>query len=92
MKEDEWYKVVQDIRFDYVSDSYFTELKEYEILESRLNTLREINDSIGNYYSREWVRKNILRQSDADIKSQDKQIAFEREKGLLPDKNEGMGF
>ena len=84
----------QEIRFKYVSDSYFTESKEYEILKERLDVLREINDHIGDYYSREFVRRNILRQSDEEIKDMDKQINREREKGLLPDKNpDGMrGF
>lgn len=94
IKEEDWYKMQQEIRFKYVSDSYFTESKEYEILKERLDVLREINDHIGDYYSREFVRRNILRQSDEEIKDMDKQINREREKGLLPDKNpDGMrGF
>ena len=91
IKETEWYNIQQDLRFEYVSDSYFTETKEYEILKERFDVLREINDHIGDYYSREWVRRNILRQSETDIISMDKQISKEREKGLLPDKsNEGF--
>ena len=85
--------MVQDIRFEYVSDSYFTESKDYEILQERLNILSSINDSIGEYYSREWVRKNILRQTEKEIKEEDRKIAKEREDGVLPPKSaEGMGF
>ena len=87
IKETEWYNLQQDLRFEYVSDSYFTESKEYEILKERLDVLREINDHIGDYYSREWVRRNILRQSEVDIITMDKQISTERENGLLPDKS-----
>ena len=87
IKEEDWYKMQQEIRFKYVSDSYFTESKEYEILKERLDVLREINDHIGDYYSRDFVRRNILRQSDQEIKEMDRQITKEREKGLLPDKN-----
>jgi hypothetical protein len=91
--EKEWYSMVQDIRFEYVSDSYFTESKDYEILQERLNILSSINDSIGEYYSREWVRKNILRQTEKEIKEEDRKIAKEREDGVLPPKSaEGMGF
>ena len=81
--------------FDYVSDSYFTESKEYEIIKERLDVLREMNEHIGDYYSRDYVRRNILRQSDDEIKEQDRIIAKEREKGLLPEKNPdtmGRGF
>ena len=87
IKETEWYEIQQDLRFEYISDSYFTESKEYEILKERLDVLREINDHIGDYYSREYVRRNILRQSEVDIINMDKQINKEREKGLLPDRS-----
>jgi hypothetical protein len=92
LKDDEWYRIQQDIRFEFASDSYFTESKENEVLQERLNILRDINDHIGDYYSREYVRRNILRQTDSEMKEIDKQISFERENGLLPDKSESMGF
>ena len=95
VKEEEWYRIQQSIMFDYVSDSYFTESKEYEIIKERLDVLREMNEHIGDYYSRDYVRRNILRQSDDEIKEQDRIIAKEREKGLLPEKNPdtmGRGF
>jgi hypothetical protein len=71
-----------------VSDSYFTESKENESIQERLNILRDINDSVGDYYSREWVRKNVLRQTDQEISEMDKQINKEREQGLLPDRSQ----
>ena len=92
VSQDEFYKISQDLRFDYVSDSFFTESKEYEIIKERLDVMREMTEYIGEYYSREYVRKNILRQTDAEIKQQDKQIDIEREKGLLPEKNGDGGF
>ena len=52
-----------------------------------------MNDYIGEYYSRAWVRRNILRQTDRDMEEQDKQIDKERELGVIPPKSsEGMGF
>ena len=92
VSQEEFYKISQDLRFDYVSDSFFTESKEYEIIKERLDVMREMTEYIGEYYSREYVRKNILRQTDAEIKQQDKQIDIEREKGLLPEKNGDGGF
>ena len=89
-KEEDWYKIEQDIRFEYVTDSYFTELKEYEILKERLDTLDTVQQHIGDYYSREWVRKNILQQTDKDIKRQDKAIQKERELGLIKDDTGGF--
>ena len=71
LKDDEWYRIQQDIRFEFASDSYFTESKENEVLQERLNILRDINDHIGDYYSREYVRRNILRQTDSEMKEID---------------------
>ena len=81
MREDEWNKIVQDIRFDYIRDSYFTELKNTEIMKSRLELLRDIEDHIGTYFSRDYVRKNILRQTDPEIRDMDRQIDKEKAEG-----------
>ena len=92
VKEDEWYQnPTRSIRFDYVSDSYFTESKEYEIIKERLDVLVKINEHIGDYYSRDYVRRNILRQSDEEIKEQDKLLLWNEKEGLLPEKNPDMG-
>jgi len=87
MREEDWYKIVQDIRFEYVTDNYFTELKDYEILKERLDTLSQVENHIGEFYSRDWVRKNILRQTDREIRKQDKQIDLEKEQGLIKPKD-----
>jgi len=90
MKEEDWWKVEQDLKFEYVTDNYFTELKEHEILSERLDILQSIQEHIGDYYSREWVRRNILQQTEKDMKRQDKQIQKERELGLIKDDSGGF--
>ena len=92
VSEKEFFSMLQDLRFEYVSDSFFAESKEYEIIKERLDVMRELSEYIGDYYSREWARKTILRQTDSDIKQQDEQIDKERELGLLPEKNGDGGF
>ena len=77
MTPEEFAEIKNDIRFDFIQDNYFTELKEAEITRERLTTLREVEDHIGTYYSREWVRKNVLRMSDDDMRDIDKQIKKE---------------
>jgi hypothetical protein len=74
---EDWNAIVDDIRFDFAKDNYFTELKDAEILEGRINQARNIQDMIGKYYSHEWVRKNVLLQSDDDIDKNDKAISNE---------------
>ena len=77
MTPEEFAEIKNDLRYDFIQDNYFTELKEAEITRERLTTLREVEEHIGTYYSREWVRKNVLRMSDEDIKEMAKEIAKE---------------
>ncbi|HIJ10521.1 TPA: portal protein [Candidatus Woesearchaeota archaeon] len=83
MKEDEWEKIKDDVKFEYARDSYFTELKNNEILNERMNLLGQMNEHIGKYYSLEWIRKNVLNQTEEEIKEMDAQIENEREKGII---------
>ena len=71
MTPEEWQVLTHDVRFDFAKDNYFTELKDNEIAEARINLARNFQDMAGKYYSHEWIRKNILQQSDDDIEEQD---------------------
>ena len=61
------------IKFDYVQDGYFTELKESEIITNRVNTVKNMEDMIGVYYSRNYVRKKVLRLSDDDVEQMEEE-------------------
>ena len=73
----DWEEISQNIRFDYAKDNFFAELKETEILQSRINVLNTVVPYAGKYYSHEWIRKNILRQTDEDIEQMDEEISEE---------------
>ena len=77
MSEDDWKKISSDVRFNYNHDSYFSELKEVEIMKERLDIMSQMDEYVGRYYSTEWVRKNILRQSDEEMRTIDTQIQKE---------------
>ena len=77
MKEDDWNRIVQDIYFDYQKDSYFTELKEAEIMRERLEMLQSVEPYLGRFYSDNWVRKNILKQSEKEMEEIAKEMAAE---------------
>ena len=76
--EGEWKEISQDINIDFLKDTHFVELKESELLRERMSTLRELDEYVGKYYSIEWVRKNILMQTDDEIEMIDKQIDAEK--------------
>lgn len=70
----EWKEMKQDIHFDFQEDNHFTELKDTEIMQGRLQILGEIDSYVGRYFSGDWVRKNVLRMTEEDIKNEQKQI------------------
>ena len=83
--EEEWQEMKQFINIDYQKDTHFSELKESELLRERLGTLREMDEYVGKYFSAEWLRKNVLMQSEEDIKMIDDQIASEGDENEEPD-------
>jgi len=74
---EDWEDFRPNIYFDWQKDTHFIELQETEILRSRVELLRDMEEFKGEYFSKEWLRKNILRQSHEDIEMIDKQISSE---------------
>lgn len=74
---DEWVEIKNKIRYDFMKDSFFEELKEAELLREKVNTLREIEEHVGKYFSRTWVQKNVLYMSDQEIDDMKAEIAEE---------------
>jgi len=74
---DEWSEFKQSFKYQYAEDNNFEEVKDTEILNDRMNALRNVDDFAGKYYSHVWIRKNILRQSDEEIQEIDDQIEQE---------------
>jgi hypothetical protein len=74
---DEWKEIQNKIRYDFMKDNYFEELKEAEILREKLETLRQIEDQIGKYFSRDWVVKHVLYMPEDEWKDMKKQMEKE---------------
>jgi hypothetical protein len=74
---EEWAQIQQNIRYDFMSDNHFEELKQSEILQNRLQLLRDINEYRGEYFSKDWIRKNVLYMTEDDVKDIDDQIKDE---------------
>ena len=81
MTIEDFENIAPSLKFDFSKDNYFTELKDGEIVENRINLARNLQDMVGKYYSQEWLRRNILQQSDDDIEEMDKQIEEENNSG-----------
>lgn len=76
----EWSEIKNEIRFDFIKDNHFEELKNAEILRERLSLLRDIGEYQGRFFSKEWIMTNILQMNDEEIKEMDKQIEAEKPK------------
>jgi len=88
---EEFDKYKDYIQYDFTADNHFTELKEQEILRERLDALQSASEYVGQYFSQEYVRKYILRQTEEDIKIIDDQIKAEKKAGIGQDDDDG-GF
>ena len=82
---EDWEVMKDHIQYDFLYDNQFAELKESELIQNRLGILATMEPYIGKYYSTEYVRKRVLRQTDQEIIEIDEQIEDEIQKGILPD-------
>lgn len=85
---EEFENIRNDIRYDFARDNYYDELKQAEILRERMSTLRDIEDQIGKYYSKEWVIRNVLQLSEEEFKEMKDQIDKEAEEEPMDDSEE----
>jgi len=81
---EDWESMGDHIQYDFLYDNQFAELKETEMIQGRLGNLAQIEPYIGKYYSTEFVRKRVLRQTDQEIEEIDMQIEDEIQKGIIP--------
>ena len=84
---EDWEIMSEHIQYDFLYDNHFSELKDGELLNERLNSLQAAEPYIGKYYSQDYVRRHILRQTDEEILEQDALIKKEIAAGIIPDPN-----
>jgi len=83
MTLEEWDEMKEHIQFDFIADNYFTELKEIEIRNERMNQVNSMDPYVGKYFSVEYLRRQVLKQTETEIKEIDEQIESEMEAGII---------
>jgi hypothetical protein len=78
--EEDWKILKQDIKIIYNTDNYFWDLKESEILAERIKMLSIAEPYVGKYFSTEYIRTKILRQTENEMKELDKQMSIDRQR------------
>jgi hypothetical protein len=84
---EDWEIMSEHIQYDFLYDNHFSELKDAELLNERLNMVATAEPYVGRYFSQDYVRRKILRQTDIEILEQDQLIKKEIEDGIIPDPN-----
>ena len=84
---EDWDSMSEHIQYDFLYDNHFSELKEAELMNERLTLAATAEPYIGKYYSQDYVRRKILRQTDVEILEQDALIKKEIKDGVIPDPN-----
>jgi hypothetical protein len=82
MTEEDWTKNYQDLRISFSKDSYFTDLKENEILREKVDMLNTLATYNGTFFSTNYIRKNILNQTDDEMVKMDQEIEVDRQKQI----------
>ena len=75
----------EHIQFDFIYDNHFAELRELEMAQNRMQVAQMAEPYLGKYFSVYQVRNRVLGYTDGEINEIDKQIAYERNVGIIPD-------
>ena len=81
---EDWENMQEHIQYDYMFDNHFSELKDIEIINQRLNVVNQVEMYVGTYFSREYVKRDILRMTDSQVKEMEEQINAEKKSGVIP--------
>ena len=82
---EDWETMSEHIQYDFLYDNHFAELKETELFNERMAAATSAEPYVGRYYSQDYVRRKLLRQTDEEIIEQDKLMKKEIEDGVIPD-------
>ena len=82
---EDWEIMSEHIQYDFLYDNHFAELKEAELMNERLTLCQTAEAYVGKYYSQDYIRRKVLRQTDEEIIEQDKLIDKEIKAGIIPD-------
>ena len=82
---EDWDDMKEHIQYDYLYDNHFTELKNIEMLNEKLNVITAMEPFMGRYFSTEYVRTNILGQSEVEKKELDDQMKDDISSGKIID-------
>jgi hypothetical protein len=81
LSKEDWEVIKTLIKYNFRQDSHFAELKQVEIMRERLEIAQTMDEYVGKYYSKQWLRKNVLNQTEEEIRTIDEEMADEIDSG-----------
>jgi len=79
---EDWEDMEEHIQYDFLFDNHFNELKQQEMMLQRMNLVAQMDPFLGKYFSVDYIRRQVLQQSDKDMKEMDKQISIDINSGI----------
>jgi hypothetical protein len=75
--EEDWSSVKEYVSYNYMKDGHYAELRDMDLLRDRMDMLNTMEPFIGNWFSKQYVQKQVFRMSDDEIESMQQQIEQE---------------
>lgn len=88
---EDWEQIESFVKFDYAQDNYYEQQKQTIVLRDRMSTLQLVDPYVGRYFSNEWIRKNVLFQSQEEMEEMDEQIVAEQSNPLYQQGTDEQG-
>jgi len=82
---EDWEDMKEHIQYDYLYDNHFTELKNLEMMNEKLQIIAQMDPFVGKYFSTEYIRKEILGQSETQMEEIDAEMADDIKSGRVID-------
>ena len=82
---DDWEDMKEYIQYDYLYDNHFSELKDLEMLQKKMEVLNELDLYVGKYFSQDYVMRQLLQFTEQEIVEMRAQIDSEIKLGLVMD-------
>jgi len=80
---EDWEDMKEHIQYDFLFDNHFNELKNIEMFNQRIATVTQMDPFVGKYFSVAHVRKEVLGQTNRDMRELDKEMQQEIDAGIV---------
>ena len=80
---EDWEDMKEHIQYDFLFDNHFNELKNIEMFNQRIATVTQMDPFVGKYFSVAHIRKEVLGQTNRDMRELDKEMQQEIDAGIV---------